>query len=168
MQISNPAISQYLSSSVIRSQQADRFPVKAVTIEGQLIDDNKKQSEANKTQDSGLQNSGLQDSGLADPEQSKDGTQAQLIAPSIAPQIPQKITSDSAGDSLLIQKKLSDNPAVLTQNDSSVTKQNFPYSNRRSFEGLSGGSLVIQKYLNNESPALAQPDSPQRNIDFFI
>jgi len=162
MQISNPAISQYLSSAVTRSQQPDRFPVKPVTIEGQLIDENKKQS-ANNTQDFGSQ-----DSSLADLEQSKDGTQAQLIAPAIAPQIPQKITSDSAGDSLLIQKKVSDNPAALTQNESSVAKQNFPYSNRRSFEGLSGSSLVIQKYLNNESPALAQPDSPQRNIDFFI
>lgn len=158
MQISNPAISQYLSSSVTRSQQADRFPVKAVTIEGQLIEDNKKQSETNKTQESGL----------ADPEQSKDGTKTQLFTPATAPQIPQQIPSDSAGDSLLIQKRLSDYPADITQNESSIAKQNFPYGNRRSFEGLSGGSLVIQKYLNNESPALIQPNSPQRSIDFFI
>ena len=153
MQISNPAISQYLSSSVTRSQQADRFPVKAVTIEGQLIEDNKKQSETNKTQDSDL-------------EQSKDGTKTQLFTPATAPQIPQQITSDS----LLIQKRLSDYPADITQNESSIAmaKQNFPYGNRRSFEGLSGGSLVIQKYLNNESPALNQADNFQRNIDFFI
>lgn len=158
MQISNPAISQYASGAINRSQQPDRFPVKPNSaqqepIEGQLIDDK------SKAQDSGFSK---------DLEQSENGSQTQLIAPTNAPQNSQALTSENQSGALLIQKKLNNQPTVLSQNETSQTGQNFPYGNRRSFEGISGSSLVVQKYLNNESPALAQSDSSHRNIDIFI
>ncbi|MCW8928727.1 MAG: hypothetical protein OQL19_00635 [Gammaproteobacteria bacterium] len=155
MQISNPAISQYLSSSVNPRQQPDRLPVKSVTIEGQLVDDKQNQSDANKTQDTSFDK---------DLEQS----QTQLVKPLNDAEISQKIGSENLNGSLLIQKKLSSEPAPFSQNETSSETQNFPYGNRRSFEGLSGGSLVIQKYLNNESSASTQAGNSQRNIDFFI
>lgn len=157
MRISNPAIYQHLSSTVNRNQQPDRFPVKPVTIEGQLIDAEKEQSQSNTTQS------------FRESEQSNNETQqAELIAPTTAPLVPQTITSDPAGNSLLIQQKLNGNPATFSQNESLSATPNFPYGHRRSSEGLAGGSLVIQKYLNNELPALNQSDNSQRNIDFFI
>jgi hypothetical protein len=165
MQISNSVISQYLNNTVNRSQQPDQFPVKhaprSEPIEGQLVDDEKKQSQTNPS---------VLDSGGSsfnkDLEQSGTSSQTQLIAPATTPQLPQEITSDSIGNSLLIQKKLSSKLSTPSQNDSSQGTHTFPYGNRRSFEGLSGGSLVIQKYLNNESPS--QSDNSQKNVDIFI
>ncbi len=156
MRISNPAIYQYLSGTVNRNQQPDRFPVRPEPIEGQLINDEKKQSETNTSQS------------FREPEQSNNETQAELIAPATAPQIPQTIAPDSVANALLVQQKLSDNPAILSQNGAFSAAPNFPYGHRRSFAGLAGGSLVIQNYLNNELPALTQADNSQRNIDFFI
>ena len=174
MQISNPAISQLLSGTINRSQQPDRFPVKSTPVrseplEGQLVDDKRDQSEANKTQDSGFSN---------DLEQSENGSQTQLITPADAPQVSQALASERQGGALLIQQKLNSQPAVLSQNkesqsegpqnEESQTTQIFPFGNRRSFEGVSGSSLVVQKYLTNESPALTQSGNPQRNVDIFI
>ncbi len=163
MQISNPAISQFLSGTINRAQQPDRFPVKSnptqsAPIEGQLVDDKKTPSEANNVQESGF-SQGL--------EQSENGSQTQLIAPTNAPQITQTLASEHQGGQLLIQKKLSSNPVTVSQNDSS-SAQNFPFGNRRSLEGISGGSLVIQKYLSNESTNQTPSGNSQRNIDVFI
>lgn len=144
MQISNPAISSYLNNTINRSHQPDRFPVKAVTIEGELVDDKKQQTEANKTADFKL-----------------NEAQAKLLAP--APQVPDKLLTDTSNDLLFKQKQVNS-----FDNKQSPAEQNFPFAHRRSFEGLTGGSLVIQKYLNNESSALGQSDNLHRNIDIFI
>ena len=153
MQISNSVISQYLNGTVNNSQQTAR-PVQPVTIEGQLIDDEKKHSGTNKTEDTDF----------AEPEQSGNEIQAALIAPENTPLLSQNITFEP----LLIQKKQRGNSAVTLQNESLSAAPNFPYGHRRSFAGLAGGSLVIQNYLNNESPASTQSDNAQRYIDLFI
>ena len=44
MQISNPSLSQFIGNTFNRSQQPDRFPVRPVTIEGQIVDSDKKKS----------------------------------------------------------------------------------------------------------------------------
>lgn len=156
MQISNPVISQYLSNTVNRTPQADRLPVKSVTIEGQLLDDDKKQFSAEKTS-----------------SDAKSQTQStQLIAPVNQQQNTPAINADNIGRALLIQKKLGENSPPAVQNQATAaTTQSFPFGSRRSFQGVAGSSLVLQKYLNNESSKQAnspQSSLSQKNIDIFI
>ncbi len=150
MQISNPVISQYISGTLNRSQQSDQLPVKPGV---------RSDSEFNKD--------------LKQPiAQEESNSQTQLIAPQTAQALAtgnQSLNQENQSNSLLVQKKLFENPEVLLRGESQGeggSANNFPYGNRRSFEGLSGSSLVIQKYLNNESPA--QANSSKNILDTFI
>ncbi len=141
MQISNPILSSYLSGTINRSQQVDRLPVRPFSTQPEPIE-------------------GV----LVDDKKQQENTrQAELIPPVAEAQKSRKISTDSTSEIILIQQK-----KQLQFDDSSENKPSYPFSHRRSFEGLAGSSLVIQKYLNNEPPALAQADSRQRNVDLFI
>ncbi len=152
MQVSNPIISSYLSGTINRSQQVERLPVRSNTqtelIEGQLVDDKKKKTDTS--------------------------NRLELIAATEEALNPQKITTDSTGEITLLQKNFLQEEkqlqsGVLLQNElSSENKPSFPFSHRRSSEGLAGSSLVIQKYLNNEPSALPLADNSKTNVDFFI
>ncbi|MCP3852546.1 MAG: hypothetical protein GY694_20305 [Gammaproteobacteria bacterium] len=154
MQISNPVISQYISGTLNRSQQSDQLPVKP----GVRLD-----SEFNKDLKQPL-------------AQEESNSQTQLIEEANAPQTAQALATgnqslnqENQSNSLLVQKKLFESPEILLRGESQGERgstNNFPYGNRRSFEGLSGSSLVIQKYLNNESPA--QVNNSQKILDTFI
>ncbi len=159
MQISNPVISQYLNSTVNgsanRTQQADRLPVKAVTIEGQLLDEDKQSfsSTAINQDDESQQQS------------------SQLIAPVNQQQNTPASNADNVGSALLIQRKLGNNSLQTRQNESAQAEPSFPYGSRRSSQGVAGSSLVLQNYLSNESTS--QSNKPQglsgpSNIDVFI
>ncbi len=160
MQISNPVISQYISGSVNRNQQADRLPARPVIIEGQLEDEKKRT--AKKPAESPDQN-------YTELQKSENSTAAQLITPASTTPVAQPAAADNISSALLIQQQKSNSPAASSGGQSISSTQNFPYGSRRSFAGISGGSLVIQKYLNNapESPLTAGQNSTA-TIDLFI
>lgn len=170
MQISNSSLSQFISSTVNHSQYNNRPTAKPVTIEGQIVDDEKTKSADKQAVNSVLEGSGNE-------------SQTQLIQPPSA-QVPDSgefsnaLLSQERSQNLLLQNlNGSQTPSFASQNDlsqnlsqkeSSSLSNSFPYTNRRSFEGLAGSSLVIQKYLNNESPAANQSGNVPGNINFFV
>jgi hypothetical protein len=158
MQISNPVISQYLNNTVngnSRTQQADRLPIKSVTIEGQLLDDDKQQFSSTQISQ--------------DTETQKQS--AQLIAPVNQQQNTPASNADNIGSALLIQRKLGGNSLKTTANESAQAEPSFPYGSRRSSQGVAGSSLVLQNYLSNESAnqnSGSQGTLNPKNIDIFI
>ncbi|NOQ78273.1 MAG: hypothetical protein GQ546_02620 [Gammaproteobacteria bacterium] len=170
MQISNSSLSQFISSTVNHSQYNNRPTAKPVTIEGQIVDDEKTKSADKQAVNSVLERSG-------------DESQTQLIQPP-STQTPgsgdfsNTLLSQGRSQELsqnLLQQNLNGTQTlsfasqnILSQTESSSTSNSFPYANRRSFEGLAGSSLVIQKYLNNESPASSQSGNVPGNINFFV
>jgi len=160
MQISNSTLSQFVSSI----NQQNRSIAKPVTIEGQLVANDKTRDAEKKTIDSVLEHSGNE-------------SQTQLIRPPSA-QEPgsgdfNKTLALQEASQELLQKSQNDQsaPSYSAQNnllqDESFSKS-FPFANRRSFEGLAGSSLVIQKYLNNEPSIPSQSVHDQGNINIFI
>jgi hypothetical protein len=165
MQISNSSLSQFISSTVNHSQYNNHPTAKPVTIEGQIVDDEKTKSADKQAVNSVLERSG-------------DESQTQLIQPP-STQTPGSgdfsNTLSSQGRSQELSQNLNDTQTlsfasqnVLSQTGSSSTSNSFPYANRRSFAGLAGSSLVIQQYLNNESPASSQSGNVPGNINFFV
>lgn len=165
MQISNSSLSQFISSTVNHSQYNNRPTAKPVTIEGQIVDDEKTKSADKQAVNSVLERSG-------------DESQTQLIQPP-STQTPGSgdfsNTLLSQGRSQELSQNLNDTQTlsfasqnVLSQTELSSTSNSFPYANRRSFAGLAGSSLVIQQYLNNESPASSQSGNVPGNINFFV
>ena len=147
MQISNSTLSQFVSSI----NQQNRSITKPVTIEGQLVDNDTTRDAEKKTIDSVLEHSGNE-------------SQAQLIRPPSAQELLQKSQNDQSAPSYSAQTYSAQNN--LLQDES--LSNNFPFANRRSFEGLAGSSLVIQKYLNNEPSIPNQSVHDQGNINIFI
>ena len=155
MQISNPSLSQLVGNSFNRNQQPDRYPVRPVTIEGQLVDDDQKK----KTQKLAQEDSGNETSSqftVGSDENSND-TQA-LIKP---------VQESNAASSIqILESQQPQNPTVLQSNANvSANEQGFPFGNRRSYQGLAGSSLIIQNYMNN-SPSSAVDVSGQ--LDLFV
>ena len=139
-----------------RSTLADQFPAKPVTIEGQIIDDNDEKKHARKLERENLS-----------PEQTKQETteeqtpeeNQQLVRSSA------ESKAEEAGASLRLQTKLNSDskPGRLSPEQiENSSEHSFPYTNRRSSNGLAGASLIIQKYLNNEPDTTNRPD----NISF--
>lgn len=154
MQISNPVLSQFLGSTLNRTQQPDRRPV---IIEGQLVDDNQTKKSAKLAQENSATDSNSQfalDSVQGQQEEEQQG----LIRPVQA--------SSSNSEVGLIEPQLIRNPSQLNTSAQSNpdSEQGFPFGNRRSFNGLAGSSLIIQNYLNNTSASNPQSG----NIDFFV
>lgn len=153
MQISNPAISQYISRPDNRSQPTDRNSVKPITIEGQLEKEEKR--------------TGNSAQSYSDIEQTEKTAAGLLTSSSSAAQIIQPASTDNFSGAVLIQQRSNNSPGLSSSTDSTSSIPNFPYGSRRSFAGLSGGSLVIQQYLNNEIPPGMQRNSAEK-IDLFI
>lgn len=180
MQISNSSLSQFVSSTVNLNQQGNKPFAGPVTIEGQIIDDEKTESTDKQTVNSVL-------------DRPENESQTQLIQSPPITQVPipgnfsnallsreksQQLLQNNSGitptPSFISQNEPSARNEPLARNEPSARKEpsaitnNFPYANRRSFAGLAGSSLVIQKYLNNESPAPEQSGQIQRSMNFFI
>ncbi|MDX2503132.1 MAG: hypothetical protein QNL62_01455 [Gammaproteobacteria bacterium] len=166
-----------MSGTLSQNQQADRFPVKPVTIEGQVVKDNDgekrgkelladKEPSAGKEPLAGKEPSANKELSASLVQNLENEAQQQLISP--------LYNTASISDSLLIQKELNRTPEHLNASEQIYpaepfpTENSFPFSNRRSFNGLAGGSLVIQSYLNNEPQAPSQSGGPSSRIDVFI
>lgn len=158
MQISNPALSQLVGSTLNRPQQPDRFPVRPVTIEGQIVDDEKKRTIQNLSEDNSDRSSTSQFA------LDNDDEQKGLIKPISNP--------NSIADAQGLEPQ-PNNPTLLNPSiqqsaaaySTETNEQGFPFANRRSFNGLAGPSLIIQSYLNN-APS-SQTGEPN-NIDVFV
>lgn len=165
MQISHASLAQFVANTV--NQHGNRLPARPVTIEGQLVDDEKKKSGSGQAVEAAL-------------ERPERESQTQLIqAPS-----QQEPGSGDFNKTLLAQElsqtlltnNQANRPAAfgsqadISRNEAepSAAEQNFPYTNRRSVEGRAGSSLVIQNYLNNQPPAASEPESFQGGISFFV
>ena len=154
MQISNPTLYQFIGNSLDRNQLKDRSPVKPVTIEGQIVDEDEQKNRARPTESS------------SDFVQSLESGSQQLIPPvTVSPEL---------SDSLLIEKNLNADREILSQFERITSRetfsgeQSFPFGNRKSLNGLAGGSLVSQNYLSNEPLAPDQSENSSRRIDIFI
>ncbi len=161
MQISNSSIiaSSFsgVSNTSRRSTLADQYPAKPVTIEGQIIDDNDEKKHARKLERENL--SADQPKKESSEDQTSNENQQQLIASSTDSK------SEELGASLLLQTKLNSGsePGQLSpEKIENKLEHSFPYTNRRSSNGLAGAPLIIQKYLNNEADTSSRPD----NISF--
>ncbi len=140
MQIPDPFLSPVVAPSIpAQPQQNSRSPAKPVIIEGQLVED-KKQPTKDQTPDFTL------------PSFQQDSSNNTLST-----------QTGAVPDVLYSNKSLLAN----AQPDPSNADNNFPYSNRRSQQGLAGSSLVVQRYLNNE-PANTMGTQQQGNIDLYI
>ncbi|MCU7834427.1 MAG: hypothetical protein KZQ83_04155 [gamma proteobacterium symbiont of Taylorina sp.] len=152
MQISNQSILSAafsgVGSALNRRLPAEQYAPKSVTLEGQLIkgDEDKKRARKQEREDlSTLQ----QDSN----EQQKNTEITQLLV-NLSP----VSQSEDTGRSLLIDNQLSQKNfsrslqagGQTPEQSANLEEHSFPYSNRRSDNGLAGGALIIQKYLNNE------------------
>jgi len=156
MQISNSIFSQFIGTTLNREQQANRFPAKPVTIEGQVVvEDEEKKRNAQAVQQDGSGNE-ASDSFVLENEQ-------QLIRPVAEP--------NQSSDASLIQKGLAENnPTLLnTSTQAPASEQGFSFGNRRSFNGLAGSNLVIQNYLNN-TPEQTNRSSGNASslVDYFV
>ena len=160
MQISNPILSQFIGTTINRDQQANRFAVRPVTIEGQIVDDEKKKDTSAVTQDSS--GNEASDTFVLENEQ-----QHLLIRP--------VTESTQTSDASTIQKGLAENnantnPTLLnTSVQSPADEQGFPFGNRRSLNGLAGSSLIIQNYLNNTPEQFNRSSGSSTGIvDLFV
>ena len=158
MQISNPILSQFIGTTIDRDQQANRLPVRPVTIEGQIVDDEKKKNTPTVTQD----NAGNETS---DTFVLQNEQQQQLIRP--------VNEANQAIDTSTIQKDLVENyanPALLNASaQSSTDEPGFTFGNRRSFNGLAGSSLIIQSYLDNTPEQFNRSSGNSSGIvDLFV
>jgi len=170
MQISNQSVLSAafsgVGSALNRKQLPEQFAARPVTIEGQIVENDEDRKRARKQQRENLSaEQGLSRQGSENQPNSQEIQQAEaeqsLVSLSSANQ------SEQLGVSLLLDKKLAEQPSISVLNTEQIDNANehhFPYSNRRSDNGLAGGALIIQKYLNNE------PASHQSNIfiDKFI
>ena len=165
MQISNSGLSQFVSSS----NQQNRSPAKPVTIEGQLVDNDKTRAAVKNTIDSVLEHSGneSQTQLIRPPSAQEPGSgdfNKTLVLQEASQELLQKSQNDKSAPSYSAQTYSAQNN--LLQDES--LSNSFPFANRRSFEGLAGSSLVIQKYLNNEPSVPNQSVYDQGNINIFI
>ena len=166
MQISNSTLSQFVSSS----NQQNRSIAKPVTIEGQLVDNDKTRDAEKKTIDSVLEHSGneSQTQLIRPPPAQKPGSgdfNKTLALQEASQELLQKSQNDQSAPSYSAQTYYSAQNNLLQDESFS---NSFPFANRRSFEGLAGSSLVIQKYLNNEPSIPNQSVHDQGNINIFI
>lgn len=155
MQITNSSIIAASFSGVSntsrRSTLADQYPAKPVTIEGQIIDDNDEKKHARKLERESLSADQLKQESSED--QKSDDNQQQLISSSDS-------KSKELGASLLLQTKLnssSESGQLSPEQIENRSEHSFPYTNRRSSNGLAGAPLIIQKYLNNEADTSKSP-----------
>jgi len=165
MQISNPILSQFIGSTVNREQQANRFPAKPVTIEGQVVDEDEKKKNSR---------------AVAEQDGAKNETSDNFVLENEAQLLIRPVTEPvQANDTSTIQKGLAENsangnPASLNASaQSSSSEQGFPFGNRRSFNGLAGSTLIIQNYLNNTPEQLnrssgSSPGFSSGAIDYFV
>ncbi len=168
MQVSHSTLSAALFSAIGAStagskRPALQYPLQPVTIEGQIVEDQQK-SKSNasvKDRDENLS--------LDKETQQQQSSNSQV---------------DNSASHLLIQAKLNNSiqtansperlgptnsPEPVTNTQSGIPHVNsFPFSNRRSFNGLAGEYLVLQSYLNNEPANYLIADNRSKNIDIFI
>jgi hypothetical protein len=161
MQISNPSLSQLISSTYSRNNTVnDRNTVRPVTIEGQVIDDEPKKNSQPEALQEDSENSSSQPLVIAEENQNS------LIQPV------QQV--NVINENLLIEQR---NREAATANNQSQSffssefnnEQGFPFGNRRSANGLTGTSLAIQSYLNNspENQLQSSLNFPGK-VDYFV
>jgi len=165
MQISNSTLSQFVSSI----NQQNRSITKPVTIEGQLVANDKTRDAEKKTIDSVLEHSGneSQTQLIRPPSAQEPGSgdfNKTLALQEASQELLQKSQNDQSAPSYSAQTYSAQNNLLQDESFSN----SFPFANRRSFEGLAGSSLVIQKYLNNEPSIPNQSVHDQGNINIFI
>ncbi len=157
MQISNANVYQKLSqyADPAAGQASVSASARPVIIEGQVLDnkDTKKRSAHPLENDTDKSKFTLQ-------EKNQPVNQAVLME-SVTPAAQNQIA-----DYLAINRTTgSQSGSQYSFSDNSPT---FPYSNRRSYNGLSGSPLIVQSYLNNSpSAVLQQPYSPG-GVDYYV
>ena len=157
MQITNPALSQSIGNSFNRPQQPDRYPVRPVTIEGQVVND----EENNRSAQS-----------LSQDDPTKQSASQFALENIGEQQLIQAVANPNSASELQRQETQQEySPTILSngitspQNDSNEPV--YPLGNRKSFNGLAGSSLIIQNYLNNTPSSLTQTGE-SGIIDFFV
>lgn len=181
MQVSNATLFSAIGSSTAASKQtAEQYLLQPVTIEGQIVEDEqkKKSTEQIKDRDKNLSSNKERDQQQSSNSQTDESASSLLIqaklnnsihpANSLEPiDSPEPInspelTSANNSDSINgIEAVTNTEPRVPDINS-------FPFSNRRSFNGLAGESLVLQSYLNNEPEKHFEVYAADSKIDIFI
>ena len=155
MQISNLSqlASAYtgISNTVARRSLTDQLPDKAVTIEGQIFNDNEENKHARKLERENLS---------ADQTKQESNENQQQLA-----NIATTTITEESGSTLLQSALPGDafSNRLSPEQIENKAEHSFPYSNRRSANGLAGSALVIQKYLNNEPDKTAYSENPLFN-----
>ncbi len=183
MQVSHSTLSAALFSAIGASaagskRPALQYPLQPVTIEGQIVEDNKQKSKSNASVKDRDENLSL-DKETQQQQSSNspvDNSASHLLIQARLNNSIQAANSLERPEPTNSPEPLTNSPEPVTNSPEPVTNtqsgiphvNSFPYSNRRSFNGLAGEYLVLQSYLNNEPANYLIADNRSRSIDIFI
>ncbi len=175
MQVSHSTLSAALFSAIGASaagskRPALQYPLQPVTIEGQIVEDQQK-SKSNASVKDRDENLSL-DKETQQQQSSNspvDNSASHLLIQARLNNSIQAANSLERPEPTNSPEPLTNSPEPVTNTQSGIPHVNsFPFSNRRSFNGLAGEYLVLQSYLNNEPANYLIADNRSKNIDIFI
>lgn len=166
MQISSTGLYQSLSQygGPSTAQTSVRAPARPVIIEGQVLDDKNSKRDSAQRPDNDSEKSQFE---------LQDNSQTVLInsVPSSTTNNDARFQSTSqnqAADYSIINQNAGAQKNAGAEKNYSDNNAAFPYSNRRSFNGLSGSSLIVQSYLSNSPSASMQQAYAPAGVDYYI
>ncbi len=158
MQISSvnlyQSLAQYGGPS---SQQATvNTPARPVIIEGQVLDDRETKKGTARPAEDRAEKSRFS---LTENDQQKSN---QTVEQSTSAESATPVARNQPADYSLINR---DSGSQTKYTDNSTA---FPYTNRRSYNGLSGSALIIQSYVSNSPSASLQQTYSPGGVDYFV